>query len=108
MTVLGIALRSLRQRRLSTALTAVSVGLGLALVTLVFQGLTLATAACVTGTDPAKIARLPANLDGLKDEVVVHRSQRNGYDFAVRQGNGAPRHQEVREVHEALLTGASG
>jgi L-seryl-tRNA(Ser) seleniumtransferase len=48
-------------------------------------GLTLATAACVTGTDAAKIARLPADLEGLKNEVVVHRSQRNGYDFAVRQ-----------------------
>jgi L-seryl-tRNA(Ser) seleniumtransferase len=48
-------------------------------------GLTLATAACVTGTDPAKIARLPVDLDGLKNEVVVHHSQRNGYDFAVRQ-----------------------
>lgn len=48
-------------------------------------GLTLATAACVTGTDPVAIARLPGDLAGLKDEVVVHRSQRNGYDFAVRQ-----------------------
>jgi uncharacterized pyridoxal phosphate-dependent enzyme len=48
-------------------------------------GLTLTTAACITGTDPAKIARLPGDLAGLKDEVVVHRSQRNGYDFAIRQ-----------------------
>jgi uncharacterized pyridoxal phosphate-dependent enzyme len=48
-------------------------------------GLTLSTAACITGTDLAKIARLPNEMDGLKNEVVVHRSQRNGYDFAVRQ-----------------------
>src|SRR5437879_326198 len=48
-------------------------------------GLTLATAACVTGVDPEKIARLPSNLEGLKNQVVVHRVQRNGYDFAVRQ-----------------------
>lgn len=48
-------------------------------------GLTLATAACITGTDPARIARLPNDMDGLKNEVVVHLSQRNGYDFAVRQ-----------------------
>jgi L-seryl-tRNA(Ser) seleniumtransferase len=48
-------------------------------------GLTLTTAACITGTDPARIARLPGDLAGLKDEVVVHRSQRNGYDFAIRQ-----------------------
>src|SRR2546430_15057367 len=29
-------------------------------------------------------------------------------DFAVRQRDGAPRHQAVREGHEALLTEASG
>lgn len=48
-------------------------------------GLTLGTAACISGTDPARAARLPNDMDGLKNEVVVHRSQRNGYDFAVRQ-----------------------
>ncbi|TAK22167.1 MAG: aminotransferase class V-fold PLP-dependent enzyme [Chloroflexota bacterium] len=48
-------------------------------------GLTLSTAACITGTDPAKIARLPNDLVGLKNEVVIHRCQRNGYDHAVRQ-----------------------
>lgn len=47
-------------------------------------GLTLATAACITGEDPAKIGRLP-DLTGLKDEVIVHRTHRNGYDHAVRQ-----------------------
>jgi L-seryl-tRNA(Ser) seleniumtransferase len=47
-------------------------------------GLTLTTAACITGVDRDRIARLP-NLDGLKNEVVIHRCQRNGYDFAVRQ-----------------------
>jgi uncharacterized pyridoxal phosphate-dependent enzyme len=48
-------------------------------------GLTLSTAACITGTDPELIARLPNDTAGLKNEVVVHKSQRNGYDFAVRQ-----------------------
>lgn len=47
-------------------------------------GLTLATAACITGTDPAAIAQLP-DLTGLKNEVIVHKSHRNGYDHAVRQ-----------------------
>ncbi len=47
-------------------------------------GLVLATAACITGTDPAKIAQLP-DLTGLKNEVIVHRSHRNGYDHGVRQ-----------------------
>lgn len=47
-------------------------------------GLVLATAACIAGTDPAAISQLP-DLTGLKDEVIIHRSHRNGYDHAVRQ-----------------------
>ncbi len=45
--------------------------------------LLLATAACVTGLDPGRMARLP-DTAGLKDEVVMVRSQRNFYDHAVR------------------------
>jgi L-seryl-tRNA(Ser) seleniumtransferase len=47
-------------------------------------GLVLATAACVAGSDPAAIARLP-DTSRLKNEVIVHKSHRNGYDHAVRQ-----------------------
>lgn len=47
-------------------------------------GLTLATAACIAGKDPAAIKQLP-DLTGLKDEVIIHRVHRNGYDHAVRQ-----------------------
>ncbi|NJN83061.1 MAG: aminotransferase class V-fold PLP-dependent enzyme [Caldilineaceae bacterium] len=47
-------------------------------------GLALATAACVAGSDPAAINRLP-DVTGLKNEVIIHRSHRNGYDHAVRQ-----------------------
>jgi D-glucosaminate-6-phosphate ammonia-lyase len=45
--------------------------------------LTLATAACVTGLEPGRMARLP-DTTGLKNEVIVVRSQRNFYDHAVR------------------------
>lgn len=48
-------------------------------------GLALATAACVTGEDVSLMARLPNQMEGLKNEVVVHRAQRNWYDIAVRQ-----------------------
>ena len=48
-------------------------------------GLTLATAAAITGKDPALMARLPNDLAGMKNEVIVHRTQRNWYDIAVRQ-----------------------
>lgn len=47
-------------------------------------GLTLATAACVAGKEASAIAQLPG-LSGLKCEVIIHRSHRNGYDHAVRQ-----------------------
>ena len=45
--------------------------------------LLLATAACVTGLDPALMARLP-DTTGMRNEVIVVRSQRNFYDHAVR------------------------
>jgi len=43
----------------------------------------LATAACVTGTDTDKIRRVP-NLEGMKNEVIVPRAHRNGFDHAAR------------------------
>src|SRR5262245_46742635 len=45
--------------------------------------LTHATAGCLAGADPEKIQRLP-NLDGLKNEVIIPRESRNGYDHAIR------------------------
>lgn len=48
-------------------------------------GLALATAAAITGEDVSLMARLPMQTEGLKNEVVVHRTQRNWYDIAVRQ-----------------------
>jgi uncharacterized pyridoxal phosphate-dependent enzyme len=57
---------------------------GCYIVTGCAAGLTIATAAIVAGTDPAKIDRLP-DTSGMKNEIVVQRSHRNGYDHAVRQ-----------------------
>jgi L-seryl-tRNA(Ser) seleniumtransferase len=48
-------------------------------------GLTLSTAACITGPDPAKIRRLPDLRTIEKNEVLIQKSHRNGYDHAVRQ-----------------------
>lgn len=47
-------------------------------------GLVLSTSACITGNDPAKCSKLPFT-DGLKNEVIIHKMNRNGYDFAIRQ-----------------------
>lgn len=47
-------------------------------------GLVLTTAACITGLDAEKRERLP-HTDGMKNEVVIHKLNRNSYDFAIRQ-----------------------
>ncbi len=45
--------------------------------------LLLATAACIAGLDPGRMARLP-DTQGMKNEVIMMRSQRNLYDHAIR------------------------
>jgi D-glucosaminate-6-phosphate ammonia-lyase len=45
--------------------------------------LLLAAAACIAGHDPGRMARLP-DTRGMKNEVVMVRSQRNFYDHAIR------------------------
>ena len=41
------------------------------------------TAACIAGTDPEKIARLP-DTSGMQDEVITLRQNRTGFDHAIR------------------------
>ncbi len=70
-------------------------------------GLVVATAACVAGKDPAKIARLP-DTTGMKNEVIVHRQQRNHYDNNVRTVGvrfveiGLARETHAWELQEAI------
>ena len=46
-------------------------------------GLILQSAAVVAGSDPKKMAQLP-NTDGLKNEIIIHRSHRFPYDQSYR------------------------
>src|SRR5438874_10088852 len=46
-------------------------------------GLLLAAAACLAGTDPARIKQLP-DTTGMRDEIVIQTCQRFGYDQALR------------------------
>jgi L-seryl-tRNA(Ser) seleniumtransferase len=71
-------------------------------------GLTLATAACITGTDRSLRERLPFT-DGLKNEVIVHSHTRVGYDFAIRMSGvklvgigGADRRTDPCELERAI------
>ena len=43
----------------------------------------IGTAACVAGTDTERIRRLP-DTRGMKNEVIIQKSHRNGYDHAAR------------------------
>ena len=42
-------------------------------------GLVLQAAACIVGSDPAKMRRLPSTR-GLKNQIIIHKSQRFPYD----------------------------
>ncbi len=67
-------------------------------------GIVVAVAACIAGTDPERIATFPCG-GGEEWEVIVPRSQRNGYDYAARQ-TGA-RMIEVGELPAELQAALS-
>ena len=46
-----------------------------------------ATAGAIAGTDPAKQARLPYT-GGMKNEVIIQKAHRFGYDFAIKMAGG--------------------
>lgn len=62
--------------------------------------LTLAAAACITGDSLAAMDQLP-DTTGLKDEIVVHRAHRMGFDHALRMSG-------ARFVEFGYLTTSSG
>jgi L-seryl-tRNA(Ser) seleniumtransferase len=63
-------------------------------------GIALAVAATMTGTDQASIDSLPGVSGFAKNEIVIQRVQRNGYDFSARM-TGATM-VEVESAEEAL------
>ncbi len=76
-------------------------------------GLLLGAAACIAGDDGAKIEQLP-DTTGLRNEAIVHRAHRNGYDHAIRAagatfvevgyGHGTlPRHLEAAFTERTAL-----
>jgi len=67
------------------------------------SALTLGTAACVAGKDPQKIRRLP-DIAGMKSEVIIQKSHRNGYDHAVRNVGVRMIEVETREEMERAVS----
>jgi L-seryl-tRNA(Ser) seleniumtransferase len=64
--------------------------------------LTLATAACVAGADPDAIRRLP-DTSGMKNEVVVQKAHRFGYDRAIRNVGVTLVEVQTREQLQAAI-----
>ncbi len=66
------------------------------------SALSLATAACVAGSDPEKIRQLP-DIEGMKNEVIVQKSHRLGYDHAIRNAGITLIEIETRAELDAAL-----
>lgn len=62
-------------------------------------GITIAAAALMTQKNPAYIAQLPDTRGMPRDEFIVHKSHRNGYDHAIRAAGG-----KVVEIGSAVHT----
>lgn len=67
------------------------------------SALTLGTAGILTGTDSAKILRLP-DLTGMKNEVLIQKTHRYGYDHAVRATGVRMVEVETAEQLEAAIS----
>jgi L-seryl-tRNA(Ser) seleniumtransferase len=68
------------------------------------SALSLATAACVAGADRDRIMRLP-DTTGMKNEVLVQKTHRVGYDHAIRNAGVRMVEVETREELEKSIGG---
>jgi L-seryl-tRNA(Ser) seleniumtransferase len=66
--------------------------------------LTLGTAACVTLGKPEAIVRIPGDMSGLKDEVIVQKTHRYEYDHAIRNAGVRFIEVETLEDYEKAFT----
>jgi D-glucosaminate-6-phosphate ammonia-lyase len=64
--------------------------------------LMLSSAACIAGKDPEKIRRLPDSA-GMKNEVILQKAHRVGYDHAIRSAGGKLIEVETREQMEQAI-----
>jgi D-glucosaminate-6-phosphate ammonia-lyase len=72
-------------------------------------GMVLAAAACIAGSDPERIRRLPDS-DGMANEIIIHRAQRINYDQMLRVAGGrlveigTPEETKPEELERAIST----
>src|SRR5690554_1502498 len=68
-----------------------------------FSAIVYGTAAAMAGKDPEKIRRLPDDLTGIKNEVIMQKAHRLGYDRAVRNcGAKIVEVETVRDLEQAI------
>src|SRR5262245_23965278 len=67
------------------------------------SALSLATAACVAGADRERILRIP-DTTGMKNEVLVQKTHRVGYDHAIRNAGVRMIEVETREELEKAIS----
>jgi uncharacterized pyridoxal phosphate-dependent enzyme len=66
------------------------------------SAMSLATAACVAGKDPERIRRIP-DTTGMKNEVIVQKTHRVGYDHAIRNAGVKLVEVETRAELESAI-----
>lgn len=71
------------------------------------SSLAQATAACVAGSDPERIRRLP-DTTGLKNEVILQKSHRFEYDHAIRNAGARLIEVETTEELRSAVTARTG
>ena len=69
------------------------------------SALTLGTAACMTAGNKAAAALLPLDVSGLKNEVIVQKTHRYGYDHAITHARTATK---IRASHTTRGNSSSG
>lgn len=67
------------------------------------SAITLGTAAAMTGGDPDKIDRIPNDLTGIKNEVIIQKTHRVGYDHAIRNCGAKIIEIETKEELEKAI-----
>lgn len=67
------------------------------------SAITLGTAAVMTGGDPDKIDRIPNDLTGIKNEVIIQKTHRVGYDHAIRNCGAKLIEIETKEELEKAI-----
>ena len=66
------------------------------------SAITMGTAACIAGNDADRIRRLP-DAAGMKHEVILQKSHRNGYDHAIRNTGAKLVEVESEQELEAAI-----